>query len=451
VTVTFSRKRPDADVGERKMDYIEYFGLKEDPFKIAPDLTYFYPTKGHNEVLRALNYAVTQREGFCLATGEPGTGKTMLLTMFVEEWRNKAEISLVLAPRVSPEELLLGIVEDLGIPLTGRSKNETMKSIRDFLASMASLGKTVIIVIDEAQDLPEESLEELRLLSNMESGKEKLLEIVLMGQQELKERLSTERLKPLSQRMTVKATLGPLTREETFDYINFRTMKAGTGLPGFDENAKALIYRYSNGIPRVINVIASRSLMAAYMDGSLHVRKVHVRTAISHLSGREEDFAKRTRLVRYGVAVVLIAALCAAGIFGYRHYLAGPTVQEAPPPSQETKEAKEAPPPSQVIPKAQEVPPPSQEAAKGQETVTRPEAKPAPVSSQGGRAVVTAHSAILRQEPSFDAEPVSYASQGIVLKVIQRQAGADGITWYKVRISDGRLCWISSKVVQITK
>ena len=258
------------------MDYLEFFGLKEDPFKITPDLTYFYPSKEHNEILTALNYAVTQKEGFFLATGEPGTGKTTILKVFIDEWQDKAEIALVLTPRLTPEEFIIAVLEDLKVPVKDKNKNEMLKTFRDFLLSSASRGKEVIIIVDEAQNLSDETLEELRLLSNLETEREKLLQIVLVGQTELKERLSADNMKQLSQRVTVKTALRPLTRDEAFDYINYRSMKAGKGLPAFDEDAKNLIFKYSKGIPRLINVVSSRSLMAAYVDGSTDIKKHHV-------------------------------------------------------------------------------------------------------------------------------------------------------------------------------
>jgi general secretion pathway protein A len=151
------------------MDYLEFFGLKEDPFKITPDLAYFYPSKEHSEILTALNYAIEQKEGFFLATGEPGTGKTTILKVFIEEWKDKAEIALVLTPRLSPEEFLHAVLEDLKVPVKDKNKNEMLKAFRDFLLSSASQGKAVIIVVDEAQNLSDETLEELRLLSNLET------------------------------------------------------------------------------------------------------------------------------------------------------------------------------------------------------------------------------------------------------------------------------------------
>lgn len=405
------------------MDYLEFFGLKEDPFKITPDLAYFFPSKEHNEILTALNYAVTQKEGFFLATGDPGTGKTTILKVFIDEWKDRAEIALVLTPRLSPEEFISAVLEDLKVPVKDRNKNAMLKAFRDFLLSSASRGKPVIIVVDEAQHLSDETLEELRLLSNLETDREKLLQIVLIGQTELRERLASEDMKQLSQRVTVKTALSPLTREETLDYITYRSMKAGKGLPAFDEDAKRLIFKYSGGIPRIINVTASRALMAAYVDGSTDIKKHHVQYAIDHLSGGSGRAFYRTLTAKHALALALAVVIGVAGALGFRYFTPGFRGGEAVDTAKVAEEVKEVGPLPQVR---------QEEAA-----------------AKSRQVVVTAHSAILRRGPSLDSDTVTYASRGTFLKVVASQAGEEDITWYKVKISDGRECWISEKVVQL--
>ncbi|MBP1746178.1 MAG: ral secretion pathway protein [Deltaproteobacteria bacterium] len=405
------------------MDYLEFFGLKEDPFKITPDLAYFYPSKEHSEILTALNYAIAQKEGFFLATGEPGTGKTTILKVFIDEWQNKAEIALVLTPRLSPEEFLHAVLEDLKVPVKDKNKNEMLKSFRDFLLASASRGKAVIIIVDEAQNLSDETLEELRLLSNLETEREKLLQIVLVGQTELKERLASDNMKQLSQRVMVKTALRPLTHDEAFDYINYRSMKAGKGLPAFEEDAKHLIFKYSKGIPRLINVVSSRALMAAYVDGSIDIKKHHVQYAIDHLSERESGFHDWTQYGKYAAVVAFAILIGVVGAIGFRHFAPNFRIREAQKPMQVAEEAKEA----KLLPKTQ----------------------PEVVTPKSQRAIVTVHSAKLRQEPLLDSDPVTYVSKGTLLKVVGSKIGEEEITWYKVRISDGRECWISGKVVQL--
>ncbi len=274
------------------MDYLEFFNLKEDPFRLTPDPSYFYPSESHNEVLYSLTYMIEQKEGFFLTVGEPGTGKTTLLNTFLNTkgWKDKAGIALVLTPRLSPEEFLLTVLEDLNVQIKNTNKNEIIRAFRDFLIENSMLGRRIIIIVDEAQNLPDETLEEMRLLSNLETEKEKLLQIVLIGQPELRKRLLSEKLRQLNQRITLRTILNPLTLNETSDYINYRLIKGGKGSAIFKENAKKLIHKSSNGIPRLINLISSRAMMAAYLDTSKDIKKRHVLYAIKHL---EDSCAKK--------------------------------------------------------------------------------------------------------------------------------------------------------------
>lgn len=259
-------------------DYLSFFNLSDDPFHLTPDTAYFYNSPEHATALLSLEYCISEKVGFCILTGEPGTGKTTILRLFTEKWKERAEIALVMTPRLSADEFFLAILDDFKIPLSS-SKNEMLKAFRAFLLTHAADGKRVAIIVDEAQELPESTLEELRLLSNMETEKEKLLQIILIGQPELRSKLLSEQLRQLNQRITVRVQLKPLTEPETSDYINTRLIKGGISSMLYNQKAKNLIFNLSGGIPRTINLLASRALMCAFLDGNKIVSEKHVQIA----------------------------------------------------------------------------------------------------------------------------------------------------------------------------
>lgn len=258
-------------------NYLSFFNLNDDPFRLTPDTAYFYNSPEHATALLSLEYCIKEKEGFCILTGEPGTGKTTILRIFVEKWKESAEIALIMTPRLSPEEFFLAILEDFKIPLQSTSKNDMLKAFRDFLLTHALKGRRVAIIVDEAQELPDTTLEELRLLSNLETEKEKLLQIILIGQPELRTKLNSKPLRQLNQRITVRVQLKPLTAQETSDYINTRLIRGGNSSLLYNERARALIFEISGGIPRTINLLASRGLMAAFLEESREVLERHVR------------------------------------------------------------------------------------------------------------------------------------------------------------------------------
>lgn len=288
------------------MNFFEFYGLKEDPFRLSPDPEFFYPTGAHRLALDSLDYAVEQKEGFCLITGDPGTGKTTVLRIFADKWKARSEVALMLTPRLAPEEFLSAVLDELDVSHGRAGKVDLLKAFRDFLLERSLAGRPVVIIVDEAQDLSDDTLEELRLLSNLETEKEKLLQIILVGQSELEKRLKGPALRQLDQRITVRVRLLPLTAKELNGYINHRLLRAGKGYLKVEESLTGPVYRYSKGIPRLINIIASRSIMSAYLDGQHVVTPRHVRYALRHIEGTGRSFLAEAAARPLGTAVAVI-------------------------------------------------------------------------------------------------------------------------------------------------
>ncbi len=265
------------------MNYLEFFGLREDPFRIIPDPKYFFPAKSHRFALNLLDYAIEHGEGFCVIIGEPGTGKTTVIRKFILDIdEEKFLYAFILTPNLTPEEFLKAVFEELSIEnisLKDATKNELLKKFKEFLLENVKKGKKILIIVDEAQNMPIDTLEELRTLSNLETEKEKLIQIILLGQPELEEKLKLPQLRQLNQRITSKAFLEPLTREETEKYILHHIKEAGGEKINFSSSALSKIFKYSGGIPRIINALSSRSLMAAFLENSTQIRGKHVEAA----------------------------------------------------------------------------------------------------------------------------------------------------------------------------
>ena len=429
-------------------DYLSFFNLTEDPYRLTPDPHFFYPSAEHRDVLLSLDYAMEQKEGFSLIVGEPGTGKSTVLRTFIDKWKDKAEIALIMTPRLSPEEFLQAVLEDLNVRIDRNNKNEMIKAFRDVLIERTITDKRVMIIVDEAQSLPFETLEELRLLSNLETEKEKLLQIILVGQPELKKRLLSDNLTQLYQRIAVKTTLQPLTSAETQDYINFRLRKAGKGSVIFDDKAIKMIYKLSRGIPRLINLLSSRSLMAAYIDGGNFISRKHVEYARQHLSLGETGEENKVRLLRYsliGSTLVIVIFLA----FGIMH-LSGTLSKKA------DQTAKQGIAASESIPLALK-----QEAAEAK-IAALPHKRGIAARKVSGaytseqeltealtkKVVTVAMGANLRSSPSLSANRVSVAAGGTHLEVTGEVATTSDGRWYKVKMEDGNSAWISEKVLE---
>lgn len=262
--------------------YEEFFGLLERPFLPTPNPRYLYLSKMHREALNHMIYAIKSREGFAMMTGEIGTGKTLICRVLISKLEEEGiDCAYIMNPTLTTEELFRAIMEDLGLKPKGQTKKELIDEINEYLLEAYSKGKVVCVVIDEAQSFSPQTLEDLRLLSNLETESQKLLQIILVGQPELETLLTSSGLRQLYQRMQIKIRLGPLGFKDTKGYIIHRLRIAGStkGIP-FTRPALKLIYKASKGIPRLINTVCDKTLLAAYSHDAKNVTYRIVREAL---------------------------------------------------------------------------------------------------------------------------------------------------------------------------
>ena len=269
--------------------YTTFFGLAEPPFAITPDPRYLYLSDRHAEALAHLLYGVTHSGGFVQLTGEVGTGKTTVVRSLLAQVPDNADVALILNPRVSPLELLQGICDELRLPVADAARSsikQLVDVLNEYLLARHALGRRVVVIIDEAQQLSPEVLEQVRLLTNLETATTKLLQVILIGQPELRELLARTDLRQLAQRVTGRYHLEPLTREETLAYVRHRLKVAGAIAPLFTPAALHEVHRLSRGTPRLINVLCDRALLAAYTQEENRVTPALVRVAASEVHGR---------------------------------------------------------------------------------------------------------------------------------------------------------------------
>jgi len=269
--------------------YLSFFGLNEKPFAITPDPRYLYLSERHAEALAHLLYGINESGGFIQLTGEVGTGKTTVVRTLLSRVPHHADVAVILNPRVTPVEFLLTICEELGLGIADADRDSVKQMVdalnRRLLAAHAE-GRRIIVIVDEAQNLSAEVLEQVRLLTNLETPTQKLLQIILIGQPELRELLDRTELRQLAQRITGRYHLEPLSREETRGYIRHRLRVAGAAGEIFTPAALAEVHRLSTGIPRVINVTCDRALLGAYTQETRKITAALVRLAAGEVYGR---------------------------------------------------------------------------------------------------------------------------------------------------------------------
>ena len=248
--------------------YKRFFGLKENPFNVNPDPRFLFQTQEIQEALACLAYGVQRRRGFILLSGEVGTGKTTLINKLLEQLRGeRVATAFIFNPRLSANQFLHFMLADFGITCESRMKSQALLQLNQWLLERYRAGETAVLIVDEAQNLSLEVLEEIRLLTNLETSTEKLLQIVLSGQPEIENLINQPVLRQLRQRITLRCKMASLTLQDTVGYVSERLRIAGAnGDPIFDAEALELVYRYSGGIPRVINLLCEHALITAYAE-----------------------------------------------------------------------------------------------------------------------------------------------------------------------------------------
>ncbi len=290
--------------------YHEFFGIEENPFSITPDPRYLYMSKGHQEALAHLLYGVSESGGFVLLTGEVGTGKTSVCRCLLEQLPSAADVALVLNPRLSETELLANICDELGVgyPAGTQSLKVLVDLLNRHLLDLHAKGRHGVVIIDEAQNLSPDVLEQVRLLTNLETAKRKLLQIILIGQPELHDLVNRREMRQLAQRITARYHLKPLSRSETVAYIQHRLAVGGLASTLFSRGAIASIYRRSHGVPRVINSLSDRCLLGAYAQNRKSVTRGLVRQAAVEVFGKRHRSHYRVAAASWFAAMMLVGA-----------------------------------------------------------------------------------------------------------------------------------------------
>ncbi|MFZ3063934.1 MAG: XrtA/PEP-CTERM system-associated ATPase [Nitrospirota bacterium] len=277
--------------------YLKYFNLAEQPFNMTPDPRFFYFSKKHEDALSNLLFGISERKGFITITGEIGTGKTTLCRLLLNRLDKKIKTSLIFNPNLTTIELLQAINQDFGIESKSISKKELVDALNAFLLGVLKRGDNAVLIIDEAQNLTPECLEEVRMLSNLETDRDKLLQIILVGQPELRKKLELERLKQLNQRIALRYHLEPFDQKEAKAYILHRLRIAGgDDKVFFTQQALDKVYEYSQGTPRLINLICDKVLLAAFVADTKTVSNQIVDAAIKELRGDNFPSVKKAAI-----------------------------------------------------------------------------------------------------------------------------------------------------------
>lgn len=277
--------------------YLEFYGLKEKPFSLTPDPQFLFLSESHRKAMEYLLYGISHREGFIVMTGNIGTGKTTLCRTILRRLEGHVKTAVIFNSFLTEKELLKSILIDFGYSPKRQTRKELIDALNELLIHYLSVGQNAVLIIDEAQNLSSAVLEQIRMLSNLETEKEKILQIILVGQPDLEEKLHSPELKQLNQRIAIRCHLSPLTLKETESYIYQRLMVAGSqGRITFSSSAIHEIYRFSQGIPRLINLICDRALLGGFVNEAFHIDQEMVKKAIREIKGEEKEVDPKPRL-----------------------------------------------------------------------------------------------------------------------------------------------------------
>ena len=278
--------------------YTKFYGFKEKPFNTTPDSKFFFPSEKHTEALNSLRYAVEDRKGFVVVTGEIGAGKTTICRTLINQIDSASKVALITNTHLTARELIMSILDEFEIEYTTSSKQKLIGLLNDFLIKQLTNNVNVVLIVDEAQNLTPKVLEEIRMLSNLETEKEKLIQIILLGQPQLKAKLSHPKLEQFKQRIAVYYHLDALTLSETGDYIYHRLKSAGLEeiKDIFTNEAISLIYAYSKGTPRLINLICDSALLSGYAKDTKKISEQIISEVIKEREFRFKDTLKRQDL-----------------------------------------------------------------------------------------------------------------------------------------------------------
>jgi MSHA biogenesis protein MshM len=294
---------------------LEFFGLEQSPYSLTPNIELYYGLPRHEEALSLLDAALKKGDGFIKVTGEVGTGKTMVLRLFIANLTERYELVYIPNPVLTPGELKIAIARELDIDVENCTNLSLSDDINRKLLELNSQDKQVVLVIDEAQSLPNDTLEALRLLGNLETERQKMLHIVLFGQPELDEKLSMNIFRQLRQRITFSCYLSPLDFEQTYAYLNYRMRAAGyKGAELFGRRQAKKIYKYTKGIPRLINVVASKCLMLAYAQSLYKITNEHIKDSILDTKQNVVNVSNSVDKLTVFLIILIIIMLAAACI-----------------------------------------------------------------------------------------------------------------------------------------